>query len=137
MTTGFTLVELSDPPAMIYANPGLFKLLGLQPTAAMPGLAQIAAEMIHPDDRDRARDAALRLRLGNEVDVELRIIRTDGEIRWIRNTRSPVTDEHGGFVRMAGMVEDITDRKTAEAAVRSARAEPNGPTWPRVNSYPG
>lgn len=47
-------------------------------------------------------------------DFECRIRRTDGEVRWIRAAGGHELDENGQARRMAGIVQDITERKQAE-----------------------
>ena len=45
---------------------------------------------------------------------EYRIVRPDGTVRWVHDRAFPVTNEQGQVYRIAGIVEDITDRKEAE-----------------------
>lgn len=69
-------------------------------------------EAIHEDDRERVDEAAAR-DIAN-LDVEYRIVRPDGEIRWIHDRGFPVKDESGEVYRAAGIAEDITEQKQAE-----------------------
>ena len=46
------------------------------------------------------------------LDVEYRIIKRDGSVRWIHSRVFPVNDTDGNLFRMSGFAEDITDRKT-------------------------
>jgi PAS domain S-box-containing protein len=83
-----------------------------------PGLRM---RMIHPEDRERvAQD--LNLLWGGEGPLRLnyRIVRRDGAVRWLRDCSTAVfaADQH--IVRIAGFLEDITDRKEAEASQRVA-----------------
>ena len=74
--------------------------------------------MVHPDDRDTVRQYAAAILGGEKVPaIEHRIIRRDGAIRWLRDTIVP---HHDGdmLVRYDGMVEDVTDRRRAEDALR-------------------
>lgn len=70
--------------------------------------AWIAA--IHPEDRDRILAISDSIH-PNTYDVEFRILRPDGEIRWIRNRAFPVKNEEGATHRIAVIAEDITRRK--------------------------
>jgi PAS domain S-box-containing protein len=75
---------------------------------------------------DRASvDAKFRhaMETGGDWNFECRIRRTDGEIRWIWAAGRHRTDRPGSRVRMAGIVQDITDRKQAEDALKKARDE--------------
>src|SRR5579884_1824795 len=77
-------------------------------------------DAIHPDDRPRVLQAALTKQVGGEYDEEYRIIRPDGSERWIRDRAFPVHDATGRVFRIAGLAEDITERKRAEEARRAS-----------------
>ncbi|MBP1714839.1 MAG: sensory transduction histidine kinase, partial [Deltaproteobacteria bacterium] len=68
-----------------------------------------------PEDR-AAVDAKFRQAVKNQSDwsFECRIRRSDGEIRWIWAAGRHWTDTEGKARRMAGIVQDITERKQAE-----------------------
>ncbi len=75
-------------------------------------------EFMHPDDREGSL-AGFRDAMAGKTSYEgeYRIIRpTDGEIRWIRSV-GRIIQEQNGPLRMAAIVEDITDRKRTEAAL--------------------
>jgi PAS domain S-box-containing protein len=76
-------------------------------------------EIIHPQDRPRvARSIADAAQSG--YDEEYRIVRDNGTVRWIRDRGFPVRDEAGNFFRLAGIAQDVTDRKLAEEALRES-----------------
>ena len=67
------------------------------------------------------RRAAFAAAIGGEhAEADLRIIRADGEHRWVTIVASPVLDVDGVVVRVVETAEDITRRKTAEAALRES-----------------
>ncbi len=68
---------------------------------------------IHPEDRDRVI-SKIDKQASGEFDLEYRIVRPDGEIRWIRDRAFGVYNEQGELYRIAGIAEDITNRKLAE-----------------------
>jgi PAS domain S-box-containing protein len=76
-------------------------------------------EAVHPDDRDRVVASLETMKL-EEHDHEYRIVRSDGTIRWIRDRSFPVRDAQGRVYRIAGIAEDITSRKLAEAEIAQA-----------------
>ncbi len=83
-------------------------------------LFQVIADAFHPDDRARAIQHLQRvLEEGDTTDGEYRIVRPDGSERvvWvIPDTR--VVDESGKVLQLSGVVQDITERKRVEAALR-------------------
>jgi PAS domain S-box-containing protein len=81
-------------------------------------------EHIVPEDR-AAVDAKFRQATATKGDwsFECRIRRTDGEVRWILAAGRHRADPAGGTRRMAGIVQDITERKQAEEALRQANEE--------------
>ncbi|HXI91182.1 MAG TPA: transporter substrate-binding domain-containing protein, partial [Blastocatellia bacterium] len=73
---------------------------------------------IHPEDRARVVDA-IETDRENGFEVEYRVVRPDGSIRWIWDRGFPIRDELGRFYRIAGIAEDITERKKAEQQLKS------------------
>ncbi len=79
-------------------------------------------EAVHPDDQERVRQALSRQASGG-YDVEYRIVRPDGSMRWIRDRAFPVRDAAGDVYRVTGIAEDITERhRTDEERVRLSMA---------------
>jgi two-component system cell cycle sensor histidine kinase/response regulator CckA len=78
------------------------------------------ADAVHPDDRKRAWKAFVRLDQEGSYDEEYRVVRPDGSVRWIRDRGFPLRDDAGQVYRVAGIAQDITDRKRAEEALRTA-----------------
>lgn len=72
-------------------------------------------------DREQVMDAISRKSAGdlsNVIFPEYRILRPDGSERWIRARAFPVRDAGGKVHRIAGIAEDITERKQAEEKLR-------------------
>jgi diguanylate cyclase (GGDEF)-like protein/PAS domain S-box-containing protein len=77
--------------------------------------------MIYPDDREIVQDSIKEILQGNTIlPVEHRIIRRDGTVIWIRNTVVPYYDEKGLLMKYDGLIEDITERKETEEALRES-----------------
>jgi PAS domain S-box-containing protein len=74
-------------------------------------------DSIHPDDRERVKKAYYENAKKGEYSEEFRIVRPDGEERWILDRGFPVLDERGEAYRIAGIAEDITERKKVEEAL--------------------
>ena len=74
--------------------------------------------MIHPDDRTMVLSHVADLLNGEPVPpMEHRILHADQTTRWVRNTMIPHCQD-GVLVRYDGLIEDITERKNAERALR-------------------
>ncbi len=78
-------------------------------------------DAIHPDDRQRIADAAMTKQVRGDYDEEYRIVRPDKSVRWIHDRAFPVKDAAGVIYRIAGVAEDITNRKKLEEQVRQAQ----------------
>ncbi len=75
---------------------------------------------IHPDDRDWVQAAVVRsLQSGEEFSTEYRVLRPDGETRWISSRGIVERDDTGRSVRTIGTVRDVTDRRTTQEALKS------------------
>ena len=91
-----------------------FRIYGYEPKEVVPTLDKVM-ELVHPDDRELIRknmDAALYE--GEPYDFEHRIVRADGEVRWIHRRGEVVREEGGEPLRMIGTVHDITEHKALE-----------------------
>lgn len=75
-------------------------------------------DAIHPEDRERILQAAQSKQMSGTYDEEYRIVRPDGALRWIRDWAFPVRDASGAVDRIAGVAEDITERRRVEEALR-------------------
>ena len=82
-------------------------------------------ETMHPGDREGIRVNAEQAALSNyhqaEQDIEYRIVRPDGSIRWIRARAFPIRDEAGNVYRVAGISDDITEHKQAQEDLRQSK----------------
>ena len=58
---------------------------------------------------------------GEPYDVEHRIVRADGEVRWIHERAEPVCDADGRLGRLVGTVQDITERRRFEDQLRQSQ----------------
>jgi len=75
-------------------------------------------DAIHPEDRARVASVNERDR-EQGFEVEYRVVRPDGSMRWIRDRGFPIKDAAGRFYRVTGIAEDITERKQAEERLKA------------------
>jgi len=111
---------------MLYISPGYERIWGAscQSLYANPE-SWLAA--IHSDDRERMRLAAQTREKTVGYDETYRIIRPDGEVRWIRDQAFPVADADGVIRRVVGVAEDVTESKTLQSQfLRAQRLEAIG-----------
>lgn len=81
-------------------------------------------EAIHPEDLDRYLEVVKENHAnGTPYRYEYRIVRKNGEIRWIQERGYAVPDSTGRAPLMTGICTDITERKMAEAARKSLEAQ--------------
>jgi PAS domain S-box-containing protein len=81
-------------------------------------------DAIHPEDRERVRIAVLgKQSRGEATDEEYRVVRPDGSVRWVRDRAFPVRDAGGRVYRLAGIAEDITEKKQADQELRRQEAD--------------
>ncbi len=74
-------------------------------------------EAIEPEDRERAHAVFLRQMEGEQVESEYRIRTPGGELKWVRDRAFPIRNPAGEIIRVAGIAEDVSARKQAEAAL--------------------
>ncbi len=71
--------------------------------------------MVVEEDRATVQEQMARVRQGQDVrEIEHRIIRKDGEMRWVSNAFVPNYDPHGRLLSYDGIVKDISRRKRVE-----------------------
>lgn len=80
------------------------------------------AHYIHPQDLEGVNAAVRQMQPGVPTTYEFRIIRRDGETRWIRSYAYAVRGEKGSVTRLYGAAQDITERKHAEDMLHYQRA---------------
>src|SRR5262249_906814 len=104
---------------MLYLSPGFEEVSG-RSRQSLYEEPRSWVEVIHPDDRDRVLKTVERYRRGVFPEVEFRLVRPDGSARWMRSRAFPVNDSVEQAARFAGLSEDITERKRAEAELRAS-----------------
>ncbi len=100
-----------------------FALFGLEPNAFTPTY-ETWISLVHPDDADRVHQVTQHhLDIGSPYDIEARVRMRDGSFRWFHDRGQAVWDSIGRAVRMVGSISDVTERRTAEEALRAAHGE--------------
>jgi len=115
------LVSQTRPDGYIeYLNRRWLDYTGLSATQASGWGWQLA---IHPEElQDLLAWRRATLAAGRPAEIETRVLRFDGEYRWVLIRTEPLRDEGGNIVRWYSANIDIQDRKTAEDALRRNEA---------------
>jgi diguanylate cyclase (GGDEF)-like protein/PAS domain S-box-containing protein len=105
----------------VYLSPRLRQMLGM-PEEQGPAHGMDVFRWLHPEDRPVAMRAVVaHVRRSCPLDLQFRVPRPDGRIRWY-HARGASTRAVGGMaVRTAGSVTDITERREADALLFAAK----------------
>jgi formate hydrogenlyase transcriptional activator len=96
----------------LYINQSSLDFLGL---TLEEWLKRDIRELIHPDDAERvARERKQALSSGSALEVEMRLLRYDGEYRWFFLHYKPLKDQLGRITRWVVPAIDIDERKRSE-----------------------
>ena len=99
------------------------RISGYPPANFVASARRTLMSIIHPEDQERIKRAIDELTDHEEPFVlEYRIVRADGEIRWVLD-RGQIVPGPGGRLWMDGAIFDITDRRAAEEALRRHQIE--------------
>ena len=129
MPGGFFIYKNDESEELLYANRAVFRLFGCDSLEEFKAFSGFTFRgMVHPEDFDRV-SAEIRKQTGDskfDMDhVDYRIIRKDGETRWIEDYGHYVeSDVYGGLYYV--FISDITDQRMqaeSDKAMRSAVIE--------------
>jgi PAS domain S-box-containing protein len=120
-SAGIGVWDIDLASDMMRGTPQFFRIMGLEPTnEAVP--IETMRRLRHRNDQGRIA-AGFSAAVANGSDYfecEYRIVRPDGQTRWIFGRGRVIRDASGAPVRYSGVDVDITDRKMAQAALRES-----------------
>ncbi|MDH5669613.1 MAG: PAS domain S-box protein [Nitrospira sp.] len=103
----------------IYFSPRMKEIMGVD--RSYPDILRTWTDLVHPDDRESMFDALKRHFVERApYDIEYRIVRPNGECRWIAVRGSAQWSENGQINRMSGSFSDITERRQTEEGLHEA-----------------
>ena len=98
----------------------IYRIMGLDPGTFEPSDSNIK-DMVYPDDISELEAHEAQICETREpYTFDYRMIRSDGEVRYVQETCEAVTGDDGQVVRLNGTIQDITDRRLAEANLRKS-----------------
>jgi PAS domain S-box-containing protein len=101
---------------VIYASPAYEDIWGLS-RASLYADPQSLLNAVHLEDRAQVLESLERQSRGQHTVHEYRIVRPDGDIRWIRDRAYPLRNDAGEVRRVTGVAEDVTQKKETEQAM--------------------
>jgi len=106
----------------LFWSPEVFRIHGVGGDRE-PGIAE-AIRYYHPDDREKVRDwIGTAIANGGSFEFDARVVRPDGQLRWVRSRGQAESAPGAGIVGLFGVFQDITEHVTAMTDLRAAREE--------------
>jgi PAS domain S-box-containing protein len=119
-SAGIGIWDIDPAAETVRGTPQFWRIYGLPPSdEALP--LEVTRRLRMPEDRERVA-RGFRTVVGNHAtsfEIEYRIKRPDGMIRWLFGRGRLVRDALGRPVRYSGIDIDVTERKEAEAELRA------------------
>lgn len=110
----FLFLSSPDRRQIYYVSPGFEKIYGYPPKTLYEN-PNLWMQMVYPDDLPEVLDSIDKVAQAESLATESRIVRPDGQIRWIETRSSLSRDKSGQPVALASVMTDISERKHMEA----------------------
>ena len=101
---------------LLYLSPAAERIYG-RPVADFYATHDLWLRIVHPEDRQRVQDSLSELLKRGTLTLQYRILRPDGEVRWLEDRARMVGDAHSQPLRFDGVATDISERKSHEALI--------------------
>ncbi|PUA20214.1 EAL domain-containing protein [Glaciimonas sp. PCH181] len=98
---------------LLYLNP-FAAIIYSRPVADFTADKNIWQRVVHPDDYAIVEEWLARVLAGNPQTLQYRVVRPDGEIRWLEDRAKTVRDVNGQALRIDGVAADISERKASD-----------------------
>ena len=108
--------SVSPTHELLYINPAANVIYGrsVEDFNADPALWR---NIVHPDDRLRVMQWLVQVLAAEPLTLKYRIVRPDGEIRWLEDRARTVRDAEGRPLRLDGVATDISERKASDERI--------------------
>jgi len=106
------IYEMDETPVLRFVNEQWQEITGFTEDDALNHNWQ---QLIHPDDRELMADQwAATGAQGKAFRGMVRVVRPDGEVRWVMSATEPLFDDEGALTGHVGTLDDITERLAAQ-----------------------
>jgi len=118
-TIHFGVFEIDEKGNCIYANTRFQELFGL---SLFESLTTDWRDYLHPEDKETvSRQWDFCFQNQETFSADCRIVSNDNKLRWVHVHFSHIYSDEGA--RHTGTIEDISERKTTEEALKNAKVE--------------
>lgn len=100
----------ADGGTVLYVSSAVEAIYG-RPASEFYAAPQLYLEVIHPEDKERVLGQWLAALQGQAFETTYRILRPDGAVRWLQDSRRSLRADDGSIMRIDGLASDITERK--------------------------
>jgi PAS domain S-box-containing protein len=108
-----------DPLGTPYWSEEMMRIVGLP--KGSPEDFETFLSYVHPQDREKFLEAVRQVQLTRTpIDLEYRLIRPDGEVRFVRSLAEGIKDTKGVVSRIVGATQDITEQVKARKTLRES-----------------
>ena len=112
----------ADTYETLYLNPAAERIYG-RAASAFYSDPKLFMNMVHPEDRPRIAQMLPELIEQGTMTIQYRVVRPDGEVRWLEDKTAIARDLEGRPVRFDGVASDITERKAHEAQFQAKQEQ--------------
>jgi|GEM_PF-2259404 len=114
---------IRDQKDILYVNPAYQEISGCSLQSLYDDPYSFA-QLIHPEDRDWVLEEIQKTEnQGFSFDAVYRIIRPDGQLRWVHVKTHPVRGHQDEIIRVAGIAQDVTQQVDVEQALQASNQE--------------
>jgi PAS domain S-box-containing protein len=112
----------ADGSVITSINEAFSAIYGMSP-GRLEKASDLWLRMTHPDDVPVAQSSERDLHDFGHSQADYRIVRQDGEVRWVRDRKSVIRDGKGRVIAMGGLIADVTASVKAQEALRASEEQ--------------